>query len=156
MDALKSLKFAPFTRKEPVIFVEPVNSCLSVIWSPNFVEPVENNIDAVSYWATTSYTVNLPLIVTFPFTTSFPVIVTLLLIVWGPVNTFPAEPVCAEYWLVYLLKFCTVIFSVIPSCTIGTNTIEPDIVVIKGNSDIFLSAIFLYYFVKLVFNSYKY
>jgi hypothetical protein len=48
-DELKSVKIAPFTINEPVIFVEPVNSCVSVSWSPNLVEPVENNIDAVSY-----------------------------------------------------------------------------------------------------------
>ena len=152
-DAVNSL-IAPAPIDIPFILTLPLNWCVSSPLLPKIVLPLSKITDADVISVNISCAVNFPFTTKLPPTDALPLTVDVpltdkfALIVWFAVNIL-AEPVCAEYWLVYLLKSCIVIFSVIPSCTIGTNTIEPDIVVIKGNSDIFLSAIFSILFCKV-------
>ena len=152
-------KACPFKR------IVPVTVWVSSAVFPNIVEPLSNNIDADVSSVCNSWTVSLPPIAkspvteppptTFkvPVTVSTPVILTLPVIFWFPENVF--EAVVAEYAVANLLKFSTLIWFVVPPTTTGNteppSTWEPDNVVIKGNSDIFLVAIYQYYFKKVGF-----
>ena len=79
-----------------------------------------------------------------------------MLIVWGPVNVLPAEPVCALYAVTNALKSSTLIWFVVPCSpppiTIGNTlppaTCEPETLLTKGNSDIFLVAILKYIYTR--------
>ena len=60
---------------EPEVCRLPVKLCVSAVSSPNFVEPLLNNIDALTNSVFISCAVSVPNIVALPSTVIFPVFV---------------------------------------------------------------------------------